>query len=101
MAGERPGEGEVARPLAVAAAAEVVDARGSSSASSPMPALKVKRRPLTRPSEIRRSRREPASSPRARDRVAREPERAREHARPAARDEADGDVGLERRSRPR
>ena len=63
-----------------------------------MPAANEKRLPLTRPSEIRRDR--PAASASAtwlggRDGISRQPERAREHARAAAGQEADRDVRVE------
>ena len=53
--GQRTHEGEVARALAVRRG-RAPSTRRTSSASSPTPALNVKRRPLTRPSEMLRSR---------------------------------------------
>ena len=68
--------------------------RRTSSASNPIPALNANRRPLTRPREIRRS--FPCamrSAARAGSRG--RPERARQHARAAAGNEPDRDVGAE------
>ena len=64
----------------------------TTSASSPMPAEKQKRRPLTRPRPTGVARPLASASRdrlRRRDRVARQPERAREDARPAAGHEAE------------
>ena len=88
-----PHEGDVAgrRPSGLRPSSST---RRTSSASKPRPALKPKRRPFTRPS---------ADPPRAAlgdalrrvDRIARKPERAREDARPAAREEPERHVGLD------
>ncbi len=58
----------------------------------PIPAENAKRRPFTRPTEIRRVRRFRQLLGRG-DGVARKAERAREHVRAASGDEADGRVG--------
>ena len=77
--------------------------RRTASASKPRPAEKQKRRPLTEPSEMRRTRpsaERSADRARSCDRIARQPEGAREHARAAARQEAERH-GRRRRSAPR
>ena len=69
--------------------------RRTASASNPRPAEKQKRRPLTEPSEMRRDAvvaERGADRPRGGDRVARQPERAREDARASARQEAERDA---------
>ena len=68
--------------------------RRIASASMPIPAANPNRRPLTRPSEILRV---SASdeAPRGADRIARQAERARQHVRAAAGDEADGRLGVD------
>ena len=83
---ERRREHEVAGALAVRPSRPSASTPPDQLRVEPDPALKAKRRPFARPSEIRRgpARGEP---PRRRDRVARQPERARQHARPAAGDE--------------
>ena len=63
----------------------------------PEPAEKQKRRPLTEPSEIRRSRvlrERGADRARRGDRLARQPERARQHARASARQEAERNAAV-------
>ena len=72
--------------------------RRTAAASSPTPAENAKRRPLTRPTVIRRVRscvERLGKLPRRLDRIVRQPERPREHARPAAGQEADRHVALE------
>ena len=84
------GRRRVAGPPAVLAPTASESIRRTSSASSPMPALKAKRRPLTRPRPIRRvvGRRQRAAP---RHGVARSAERSRKDARSAAGDEPERD----------
>ena len=78
--------------------------RRTSSASRPIPAEKPKRRPFTRPTEIGRVRPDSSASATCRAAVTGsrgEAERAREHVRPAAGEEAERNPVLRRRSAPR